>query len=466
MPKAHEQPTDLVYRRVYDRLRLSIMGGRLKPGERVPSARALAAQLGVSRGTIDLAYAVLSGEGFLVTHGARGTFVSPALPVRTDAEPRLGIPPALNTLTGTTVQPVLAFWVGLPSIDLFPRKIWSRLVAREVRGLGQEDYGYPLGAGDRRLKSALVSYLSVSRGIACSADQIIITGGYQGAVGLVGRLMLSGGDKVWVEDPGYYGTHRSLHWVGAQAVPVTVDAHGLDVEVGLRRAPDAAMCIVTPSNQFPLGVAMSLPRRKALLDWAASEHGWILEDDYDSEFYYEGRLLPALKALDREDRVFYVGTFSKTLFPGLRLGYVVTPKSESDRFRAASWALEGGRSSLEQVVVADFIAEGYFARHLKKMRTIYAARRTAAVNALREELGFLMTFDLRPGGLHVIGRVSDEIDDAELAARALAAGYRPIALSSLSPEPDAARGLLLGFTNVLESHALQQARQFRRVLGL
>jgi GntR family transcriptional regulator/MocR family aminotransferase len=466
MSTTHEPRSDLVYRRVYDRLRLSIMDGRLKPGERVPSSRALATQLGVSRGTIDLAYAVLSGEGFLVTDGARGTFVSPALPARTDAESRRTAPPEISTLTGTTVPPNRAFWVGLPSIDLFPRKIWSRLVAREVRGLGQEDYGYPLGAGDRRLKEALVSYLAVSRGIACSAEQIIITGGYQGAVGLISRLLLSTGDKVWVEDPGYYGTRRSLHWVGAEAVPVTVDAHGLDVALGLRRAPDAAMCIVTPSNQFPLGAALSLPRRMALLDWAASERKWIVEDDYDSEFYYEGRLLPALKALDHEDRVFYVGTFSKTLFPGLRLGYIVTPKSESDRFRAASWALEGGRSSLEQVVVADFIAEGYFARHLKKMRTIYAARRTAAVNALREELGFLMTFDLRPGGLHVIGRVSDDIDDVDLAARALAAGYRPMALSSLTHEQPAPRGLLLGFTNVPESRALQMAQQFRRALGL
>jgi len=466
MPSTCEPQANLVYRQVYDRLRRSIMEGRLKAGERVPSARALATQLGVSRGTVDLAYAVLSGEGFLVARGARGTFVSPALPPRGDARPNPTPPAARGTAPHATAQPKLPFWVGLPAIDLFPRKIWSSLISRHGRGLAQEDYRYPLGPGDTRLREALVAYLSVSRGIACSPDQIIITGGYQGALGLISRLMLSSGDKVWVEDPGYFGTWVSLQCVGAEPVPVNVDARGLDVQAGQTRAPGATMCVVTPSNQFPLGVALSLPRRLALLDWAASEGKWIVEDDYDSEFYYEGRLLPALKALDHADRVFYIGTFSKTLFPGLRLGYVVTPESVSDRFRAASWALEGGRSSLEQVAVADFIAEGYFARHLKKMRTSYAARRAAAVKALRQELGSLMTFDLRPGGLHVIGHLSDDTDDTHLAARAVAAGYRPIALSSLCHEGPPQKGLLLGFTNVPEAQSLQLVQQLRSTLGV
>jgi GntR family transcriptional regulator/MocR family aminotransferase len=245
-----------------------------------------------------------------------------------------------------------------------------------------------------------------------------------------------------------------------------VDQHGLDVALGQVRAPDAALCIVTPSNQFPLGVALSLPRRLALLDWAAAEGRWIVEDDYDSEFYYQGRLLPALKALDHADRVFYVGTFSKTLFPGLRLGYLVTPKAQAERFRSAHWALDGGRSSLEQVAVTDFITEGYFARHLKKMRTIYAARRAATVAALRDELGAIMSFDLSSGGLHVIGRLPDASDDTELAQRAIDAGYRPIALSSLSQQRPAAKGLLIGFTNVPESQAPRLVREFRAALGL
>jgi GntR family transcriptional regulator / MocR family aminotransferase len=282
----------------------------------------------------------------------------------------------------------------------------------------------------------------------------------------VSRLLLSPGDKVWVEDPGYHWTHATLDTVEAQAVPVTVDEHGLDVALGQRTAPDAALCIVTPSNQFPLGVALSLPRRLALLDWAAAERRWIVEDDYDSEFYYQGRLLPALKALDHADRVFYVGTFSKTLFPGLRLGYLVTPRAQADRFTRAHWALDGGRSSLEQIVVADFITEGYFARHLKKMRTIYGARRAAAVAALTNELGGIMTFDLSPGGLHVIGRLDDTQDDGQLVARATAAGYRPVALSSLSQARPAPKGVLMGFTNVPEPQAPHLVRQFRGALGL
>jgi GntR family transcriptional regulator/MocR family aminotransferase len=458
--------SDPVYRRVYDRVRASIIDGRVKPGERVPSARALATQLGVSRGTIDVAYAVLCGEGYLVTNGARGTFVTPALPSRADAPPSATAPMPIALDAHPAAPPKLPFWVGLPAIDLFPRKIWSRLLAREGRGLSPEDFRYPNRSGDLRLKAALVSYLSVSRGIACTPDQIVITGGYQGAIGLVSRLILSPGDKVWVEDPGYHWTRATLDTIGAQSIPVTVDQHGLDVAVGRTRAPDGALCIVTPSNQFPLGVTLSLPRRLALLDWAAAEHRWIVEDDYDSEFYYQGRLLPALKALDRADRVFYVGTFSKTLFPGLRLGYLVTPKSQAERFSRAHWALDGGRSSLEQVTVADFISEGYFARHLKKMRTIYAARRAATVAALSHELGAMMTFDLSHGGLHVIGRLTDDMDDVQLANRAIEAGYRPIALSSLCHQQQAPKGLLIGFTNVPEPQAPQLVRQFRVVLGV
>jgi GntR family transcriptional regulator/MocR family aminotransferase len=460
----NEKPPEPVYRSVYDRVRASILDGRLKPGQRVPSARALATQLGVSRGTIDVAYAVLSGEGYLVTEGARGTFVSPALPARPGATPAQAA--SVGVIATAGAPPRLPFWVGLPAIDLFPRKIWSRILAREGRGLSPEDFRYPNRSGDLRLKAALASYLSVARGIACTPDQIVITGGYQGALGLVGRLMLSPGDKVWVEDPGYHWTHATLDVVGACAIPVPVDALGLNVAEGQARAPDGKLCIVTPSNQFPLGVTLSLPRRLALLDWAAATRGWIVEDDYDSEFYYQGRLLPALKALDHADRVFYVGTFSKTLFPGLRLGYLVTPKTQAGRFSSAHWAFDGGRSSLEQIAVAEFIAKGYFARHLKKMRTAYASRRSATVAALTAEFGGQMTFDLSTGGLHVIGRLGQTEDDIELANRAIEAGYRPIALSSLSRQRPAPKGLLIGFTNVPETQAPQLVRQFRAALGL
>jgi GntR family transcriptional regulator/MocR family aminotransferase len=455
-----------LHRNVYDRVRASIIEGRLLPGERVPSARALAAQLGLSRGTIDLAYAVLAGDGYLVTEGARGTFVSPALPLRPAAlaeqvhcAPVSAPAPAPGALK-------LPFWAGLPAIDLFPRKIWSRLLARDGRGLSAGDFRYPDRSGDMRLKQALVAYLSVSRGIVCTPDQIVITGGYQGALGLVCRLLLTPGSAVWTEDPGYHWTHATLRTVGARAVPVTVDSQGLDVAEGCARAPEAALCIVTPSNQFPLGVALSLPRRLALLDWAAAQERWIVEDDYDSEFYYQGRLLPALKALDQADRVFYVGTFSKTLFPGLRLGYLVTPKSQAQRFREAHWSLDGGRSSLEQIVVADFMAEGYFARHLKLMRGLYAARRAATVAALTAEFGAIMRFDLSPGGLHIIGRLEDGTDDAVLAERAISAGYRPIALSTLTQRAAAGSGLVMGFTNVPEAQAPALVKQFRGVLGI
>ena len=306
----------------------------------------------------------------------------------------------------------------------------------------------------------------MARGVRCSADQIIITGGYQSALSLIGRVILKPGDRVWVEDPGYRRTGDALTWLGITQVPVAVDSGGMQIEQALACDPRAAMCVITPANQFPLSVTLSLPRRLALLEWAARSGGWILEDDYDGEFYYNGRPLPALKSLDENDRVFYVGTFSKTLSPVLRLGYVVVPEALSSRFSAACREIEGGRSTFNQAVVAEFIASGHFARHLKQMRSVYKARRLAAAQALNEALGHAMHFELGTYGLHAIGWLDRGSDDKTLLKRALAVGYRPMAMSNLSLSPGAPQGLVVGLTNVPEPEAPQMAQAFRRSLDL
>jgi GntR family transcriptional regulator/MocR family aminotransferase len=457
-------PSGPIYRRVRDWIRLAIHDGRLGPGDRVPSIRALAAQLGVARGTVDVAYGILCSEGYLVARGATGTFVSatwseghsPGQPADSGPSGVSGEPPSFSGWR-------LPFYPGLPALDLFPRTLWSRLVTSQVRTLGPRDLSYSSSAGDERLRACLASYLNVSRGITCRPDQIIMTGGYRSALDLIGRLLLAKGDTVWVEDPGFPPTREILRWVGASPVAAPVDDEGLVVDLARKAAPDAVMCVVTPANQFPLGVALSAARRHALLDWARASNAWIVEDDYDSEFYYDRRLLPSLKSLDRDDRVFYIGTFSKSLFPSLRLGYVVVPLAQAERFRSAA-RLGGGRPLIDQMVVADFFEQGHFARHISKMRKAYKERRAVLLDVLVEELGSVLDFDPDGAGLSIVARLKNDGEDVALVRRAASAGYRPMALSQLSGRSGARRGLVLGFANVPPNLAKSLVQDFRRTI--
>jgi GntR family transcriptional regulator/MocR family aminotransferase len=458
-----KDPPAPIYRQVYQWMRLSIQEGRLKAGDRVPAIRSLAVQLGVARGTVDLAYGMLVSEGYLTSRGAQGTYVCVSSPARTTP---IGPLPSRSDDKPRAIQWKLPFYPGLPALDSFPRAIWSKVVSRRHQKLQPSDLVYPNSQGDERLRQVLTSYLNVSRGISCDPEQIFVTGGYKGALGLVSRLVLTSGDKVWIEDPGYPTTREVVSWAGAVPIPIPVDGQGLDIDIARREGDDAAMCVVTPANQFPLGVAMSLSRRWALLEWARSRNGWIVEDDYDSEFYYGRRMLPALKSLDRDDRVFYIGTFSKSLFPGLRLGYVVAPLSQTDRFRAACRVIGGAQPSMDQRVVAEFMEEGHFARHLRKMRALYQQRRSALLDALQDELGTIMEFDKASPGLNILGRLKGQGDDAELTRRAAGDGYRPMALSRLAIREDGCMGLVLGFANVPTDQSYALVRDLRRAIGL
>jgi GntR family transcriptional regulator/MocR family aminotransferase len=441
-------PTDTepLFLQIAARVRSAIASGHIAGGTRLPSARALAAQLAVARGTVDAAYALLSGEGAITTRGAAGTVVSGTPRIETN-----GHTPFMFAaeLAPERADP-LPFQMGLPALDAFPRKLWSNLTVQAARAIQPTDLAATDPAGIPQLRQAVATYLGVARGIRCSPAQVLITAGYQGALSLGRSVLLKPGDPVWIEDPGYYQTRQALEAAGVRVVPVRVDQDGLRVASGIAAAPKAKLAVVTPTHQCPTGVALSLPRRLELLAWAADANAWILEDDYDSEYRYVGRPLPSLKSLDRGQRVLYAGTFSKVLSPSLRLGYLVVPPELATAFQRAARLMTLGQPTLEQHVVAAFMQKGHFARHIRRMRILYAARRQALAIAL-QAAGIQV--EMAAGGMHLLARFPTVPDDAALARRAASAGLAPSALSPLTMAHGHAQGLLLAFTNIPEEAA-------------
>lgn len=455
-----------IYLQLYQRLREAIAAGRLQPGERVPSVRALASELNLARGTVEAAYQLLIGEGYLLPRGPAGTVVSPQLP---HAPTGACVPATPRQTTRSSDGPgsdAAPFQLGLPALDAFPRKLWSRLGARHLRLLACADLDYPPAQGLLALRRSLVRYLGVSRGIACEPDQIFITANYRSSLLLIRQALLKPGDSCWFEDPGYFKARGVLEGADLKLIPVPVDEQGLCVEQGQTLAVDARCALVTPSHQSPLGVSLSLPRRLALLDWAQASQAWIIEDDYDSEYRYIGRPLPALKSLDHGGRVLYCGTFSKVLFPGLRLAYLVVPRAQVERFSDCVRTFDHGCPALSQAITADFLDQGHFARHLKRMRTLYAERRRFLATALEAVFGSRLRVELQAGGIHLLARLKAEEDDRALAARAQRAGLAVLALSEWAQQHPCGSGLLLGFTNIASAEqALHLARRLAAAIA-
>lgn len=438
-----------LYRQIYLRFRASINDGRLKPGDRVPSIRALASELNLARGTVELAYQLLISEGYLLGRGAAGTFISPMLkPISPPTEPSpVALPLYPRVHTGEPARP---FQMGLPALDAFPRKLWNRIAARELRHSFFDGAIYPDARGHSSLRRAIAGYLGISRGITCTPEQIFIVAGYRAALDLIGHSLLQPGDKCWVEDPGYFAARDILQKAGAILVPVPVDSNGLDVESAVDRVPDARFAVVTPTHQSPLCVELSLPRRQALLAWAHARQSWIIEDDYDCEYRYHGRPLPTLKSFDAKDRVLYCGTFSKVLLPGLRLAYVVVPDRLVPRFVEQADKIHNHCPQLWQVTTARFIEEGYFGRHLKKMRQLYAYRQQLLTKALTTTLGHKLSVDSQNGGMHVLARLNAGTNDRDISVRAHHAGLHVEALSRWYLNAPPGNALLLGFTNITD----------------
>jgi GntR family transcriptional regulator / MocR family aminotransferase len=436
------------YRQIYDRFRGAIVSGVLKPGDRIPSARALTKELGLARGTIEAAYSLLAAEGYIQARGQAGTIVTPGLKPR--APVTNSVPRSNSGIATASFRPdsILPFQMGLPALDVFPRKIWARLGARCVRAMQPTDMVHPSICGLQVLRAEIAAYLQVSRGINCSPSQVFVTSGYRHTMELIAHALLKAGDRVWVENPGYPPTRELLRRMAIAAVPVPVDGEGMVISDGIKLAPRARAAVVTPAHQSPLSVSLSLPRRLALLDWAARNNAWVIEDDYDGEYRYVSRPLPALKSLDRDGRVLYAGTFSKVLLPSIRLAYLVVPETQVERFEEIIQAFAGGSPELTQAIVTGFITEGHFSRHIQRMRKLYAERREATVSGLQSVLEKHMRIDSQPGGMHLILRLQGRRSDRRLASRMREDGMYAEALTDWTIGRNGVSALLLSFTNI------------------
>jgi GntR family transcriptional regulator/MocR family aminotransferase len=453
-----------IYRQIYERIRGAVLAGELPPGARLPSARSLASQLVVARGTVESAYQLLAGEGYIVGRGAAGSFVDTAAVGRIAPPPRPTRDASDASQAPHGTAPLL-FRMGVPALDAFPRKLWARLVARAGRGQTSSDLDYPDPAGLPSLRRSIAAYLRVARGVACTAEQIVITTGYQGALAILARVLLQPGAAVWVEDPGYLFGRRALALAGACLVPVPVDRAGIDVAAGRATAPEARLAVVTPCHHFPFGATLPVARRMALLDWAEAAGAYIVEDDYDSEFRYRGRPLPALKSIDLAQRVLYAGTFSKVIYPALRMGYLVVPEALVARFRETVAAFQPAPPAIDQSIVAAFIDGGHFARHIRRMRGLYGERRLALAEALETACGGRLVTDAPAGGMHLVARLNAGHDEAAVLALAQALGLSPAPLSSCGIAAPAGPGLLIGFTNVPATAAREAAARLAAAMA-
>lgn len=453
-----------LYRQLYDRLRAAILMGQLLPGTRLPSTREMANELGVSRNTLMNAFDQLLAEGYVEGHVGSGTFVSRTLPedlleARVKARRVNRLHSGRRSLSRrgrvlvktpvTVAGPVgkmRPFIPGIPALDEFPISLWSRLAAQRWRHLAPDLLNYGAPAGYRPLREAIAAYLGPSRGVQCHPDQIVIVSGTQQALDLAARILLDAGDPVLVEAYCYTAARAALLGAGACLVPVAVDEAGLDISSSVAQSSAARVAYVTPSHQYPLGVTMSLPRRLALLDWANRAQAWILEDDYDSEYRFAGRPLAALQGLDRGGRVIYIGTFSKVLFPSLRIGYLVAPPDLVDAFVTARAVIGWCSPAIDQAVLADFITEGHFTRHIRRMRPIYAERQAALIDALRRDVGRVLDVKPADAGIHLSCSLPDHFDDRAVAREAATYGVVVQPLSAFSVGGSGpTRGLVLGY---------------------
>ncbi len=474
------------HRQLYQALRTAVLGGRLAPGTRLPSTRALAAELGCARNTVVSAFEQLVAEGYLQGKVGSGTYVSrqlpetlltaergtgPGVPARSrDTPPRqLSARGQRLAELGAPRQPrPRAFNPGEPELAQFPFEIWSKLLQRSWRAPGRDRLMHAPPGGDPALRRALAGHLNRVRGLACTAEQVLVTSGAQQALDLVARLLCDPGERVWMEEPGYPGLRGALAAAGAQAVPVAMDGEGLSLADGRRQAPDARLAVVAPSHAYPLGTVMSLARRLELLDWAAETGAWIVEDDYDSEYRYAGRPLAALAGLDRQERTIYLGTFSKVLFPSLRVGYLVVPRDLAEPLARARRGLDDHRGNTVQPALAAFIEEGYFAQHLRRMRRLYAARQEALLEAGRRHLDGLLELTPDAAGMHLVAglapQLAAEADDGTCARTALAHGIAAPALSAYYQGPPDRQGLLLGYAAVPEPEIDRAAQRLAKAL--
>jgi GntR family transcriptional regulator / MocR family aminotransferase len=457
-----------IYRQLYDWFRSAIAEGRVRPGQGIPSTRRIAAELQISRISVFNAYEQLQSEGYLETSPGSGTRVAATIPddafgvappqKRTGTDrviARLG-PRKLSARAAALLKAPSETWlhnlgpfrVSLPALDRFPVDIWSKLVARHSRRLSRSVMAYGDAMGHLPFREAIAEYLSTFRGVRCDSSQILVTTGSQQALQISAQVLLNPKDQLLMEEPGYPGARLAFTAVGVELIPAPVDSEGMIVPEISQRGLHARVAYVTPSHQYPLGMTMSAARRMSLLQWAVRSDAWIIEDDYDSEYRFGSRPIASLQGLDLHGRVIYIGTFSKVLFPSLRLGYVVVPKDLLVAFRAVRDATDIFSSTLYQVVLIDFIREGHFARHIRRMRMLYMDRRKALVGAIRSQMGGILEVIGADAGMHLVALLPQGLGDVSVSKYAAQNGISAMPLSSCYLKAPKRGGLILGYGGV------------------
>jgi GntR family transcriptional regulator / MocR family aminotransferase len=457
-----------IYRQLYDWFRSGITEGRMRSGQRLPSTRSMAAELRISRISVFNAYEQLQAEGYLETLVGSGTRVAQTIPddafgvvpphKRTGAERVIAEPgprklsdraeALLKAPSEAWLHNLGPFRVSLPALDQFPVDIWSKLVARHSRRLSRSVMAYGDAMGHLPFREAIAEYLSTFRGVRCDSSQILVTTGSQQALQISAQVLLNPKDQVLMEEPGYPGARLAFTAAGVELIPAPVDNEGMIVPEISRRGRHPRVAYVTPSHQYPLGMTMSAARRMSLLQWAVRSDAWIIEDDYDSEYRFASRPIASLQGLDVHGRVIYIGTFSKVLFPSLRLGYMVVPKDLLAAFRAARDAADIFSSTLYQAVLIDFIGEGHFARHIRRMRMLYMERREALVGAIRSQMSEILEVIGADAGMHLVALLPQGISDVFVSKHAAQNGISAMPLSSYYLKAPKRGGLILGYGGV------------------
>jgi GntR family transcriptional regulator/MocR family aminotransferase len=473
-----------LYKQLYEELRAAILTGRIKPGTRLPPTRELARELGVSRNTALGAYQLLFAEGYLDGVAGSGTFAARVLPeemlqacARPPRAAAHNLRRRLLSKRGEKLAAILPdigerafgapipFRSSTPDLASFPFDSWARLLARYSRNPAPDLLGYTYPAGYPRLRATIAAYLRSARGVRCEAEQVVIVPGAQVALDVVAQMLLDPGETALVEDPGYFGARGIFERAGARLAPVPVDDEGVSMSAIRKKGAGARLLYVTPSYQFPLGVTMSLRRRLELLEWARAAEAWIIEDDYDGEYRYTGRPIPSLQGLDGAGRVIYIGTFSKVLFPSLRIAYLVATRDLSEAFVKGRIMADLHSATITQAALADFIEEGHFARHLRRTRKLYADRQACLVAAARAELSGLLEVEAREAGMHLLGWLPTGVDDREAAHAAWRHKLIAPPLSAFSLKPVERGALVLGYAAFNERKIRAGVRRLRNALS-
>jgi GntR family transcriptional regulator/MocR family aminotransferase len=466
-----------LFRQIYLGLRRAILSGRIRGDGRLPSTRDLADQLGVSRTVVLLAYDQLLAEGFVTGRHGSGTFVAQGLSSNPFLTSKKSIKVGLSNF-GCAAAGVAAsldlsgrrprshrydFKFGQSESDIgtFPFEMWRRILLRRARQVSVSELDYGPAAGSPALREAICAHLRRSRAVVCDPSDVIVVSGSQQALDLIVRVLLERGDRVAIEDPSYQGTREILHAAGARLLPVPVDRDGLNPA---KLPDDARICFVTPSHQFPTGAILPLARRLALLDWAKRKNSVIVEDDYDGEFRYEGQPLESLQGLDTEGRILYVGTFSRTVFPALRVGYLIVPKSLTSVFTGAKWLNDQHSATLEQQTLAEFIASGAYERHLRRLRRRNTARREALLDAIHKYLGGRVEVTGDGAGAHVVLWPRKRTAESAIVEKAAARGVGVYGISRYFLTRPSRKGLVLGYSRMREEEILEGIRRLSEIL--